>query len=62
MLDVIPLPDNVSLDNTIVSHYFEQCLNKYEIKEENVLLIITDAAPYIIKAMKHIKIKFQIMF
>lgn len=62
VIDVYALPSNVSLDSDLVKNIIELNFLKYEIDFSNLKLVVTDAARYMMRAFKEIKLKWPNFF
>ncbi|KAG0438444.1 hypothetical protein DMUE_3084 [Dictyocoela muelleri] len=55
VLDVYALPANVHMDSILVNTIIRKNFDKYEIKIEDMRLVLSDAARYMIRAFKDLK-------
>lgn len=55
IIDVVTLPVNLNMNSTLTKIYLERCLALYNLDFSNVMLLMSDAASYNIKAVKEIK-------
>ncbi|KAF9761702.1 hypothetical protein NGRA_2449 [Nosema granulosis] len=62
VLDVIGIYDTLKLDGNLVCSYIDVCVERFEIKKENILLVNSDAATYMIKTSSLMKKTYTNMF
>lgn len=57
VIDVFALAENVQLDADLVISIINSNFKKYNIEKQNLKLVVTDAASYMIRAFKNLKIQ-----
>lgn len=55
IIDVVQLEANQNMTSTLTLSFLKNALDKYNITHDNVILIISDAASYMIKAIREFK-------
>ncbi|KAF9764908.1 hypothetical protein NGRA_0170 [Nosema granulosis] len=62
VLDFIGISDTPKPDGNLVCSYIDVCVERFEIKKENILLVNSDTASYMIKASSLMKKTYTNIF